>query len=164
MSVYDLSRLMEETRRVAAEYRRTTGQTLPVTPEIARHDACMLLGLQEPEPALPGVDAERVSDDGSTRYQIKGRAIFDEEKTGHRIGTVNFDTPWDAQLLVLLDERYEATEIYEMDRAIVEEALKSGQSKRGGMTVAKFKALGELVWDRWSGENPDEIMDNRSGS
>ncbi len=177
MTVYKLDRLMEETRRIATEYRNTTGQTLPVTPELARYDAGRFLNLEQPDPPIQGVDLvgegtdyadedefeEAGGDEGTRRrkYQVKGRVIFDENKTGHRIGALNFDSEWNALLLVLLDENYESTEIYEMDREAAREAMRGGGSKRGGMTVAKFKALGRLIWDRWNGLNPDEIMENR---
>ncbi|HUT41486.1 MAG TPA: hypothetical protein VM011_09110, partial [Gammaproteobacteria bacterium] len=55
--VYSIDKLISETRRLAAEYRRSTGQALPVSAEIARHDAARLLGLTLCEPGTAGVDA-----------------------------------------------------------------------------------------------------------
>ena len=46
MAVYKLDKLMAETRRLAAEYRRSTGSTLPVSAELAKFDAISLLGLR----------------------------------------------------------------------------------------------------------------------
>ena len=46
MSVYSYDKLIEETRKLAAEFRRTTGTMLPVSGEIARHDVSHLLGLE----------------------------------------------------------------------------------------------------------------------
>jgi len=43
MGIYDVSKLISETRRLAAEYRKATGKALAVTSEIAKHDACELL-------------------------------------------------------------------------------------------------------------------------
>jgi len=113
MSVYQVEKLMEETRRVAAQFRKTTGQTLPVGPELARFDAIQLLDLKAPPEGLSGVDAifgER------QRYQIKNRVVFDDRKTGYRIGQLNFDGDWNVLLLVLLDEEYRTVEIFQMDR------------------------------------------------
>ena len=55
-------------------------------------------------------------------------------------------------LLVLLDENFDATEIYEADRAPVEAALMAPGSKarneRGALAVSKFKTLGRCRWRR----------------
>ncbi|MDF1644748.1 MAG: hypothetical protein P1U80_11255 [Pseudomonadales bacterium] len=148
MSVYQVEKLMEETRRVAAEFRKATGQTLPVGPELARYDANRLLNLESPPDGLSGVDA--VSGD-DLRYQIKNRVVFDDSKGGHRIGQLNFHGDWNVLLLVLLDEQYNTVEIYQMDRETAVEAVdelnNDTRKKRGPMSVAKFKALGSLVWD-----------------
>jgi hypothetical protein len=148
MSVYQVEKLMEETRRVAAEFRKATGQTLPVGPELARYDASRLLNLESAPDGLSGVDA--VSGD-DLRYQIKNRVVFDDSKGGHRIGQLNFDGDWNVLLLVLLDEEYSTVEIYQMDRDTavdaVDELNNDTRKKRGPMSVAKFKALGSLVWD-----------------
>ena len=147
MSVYQVEKLMEETRRVAAEFRKATGQTLPVGPELARFDAIRLLNLDSPPEGLTGVDA--ISGDDLC-YQIKNRVVFDDSKSGHRIGQLNFDGDWNVLLLVLLDEEYSTVEIYQMDRdtavEAVDELKNDTRKKRGPMSVAKFKALGTLAW------------------
>ncbi|MBV1915735.1 MAG: hypothetical protein KUG72_10145 [Pseudomonadales bacterium] len=147
MSVYQVEKLMEETRRVAAEFRKATGQTLPVGPELARFDAIRLLNLDSPPEGLSGVDA--ISSDDLC-YQIKNRVVFDDSKGGHRIGQLNFDGDWNVLLLVLLDEEYNTVEIYQMDRdtavEAVDELKNDTRKKRGPISVAKFKALGNLAW------------------
>ena len=50
VGVYEIDKLMNEARRLAAEYRRATGKTLAISGEIAISDAIHLLGL-EPAPA-----------------------------------------------------------------------------------------------------------------
>lgn len=89
------------------------------------------------------------------RYQVKGRAIFDEAKSGHRIGQLKLEQEWDAVLLVLLDEQYEPYEIYEASRESIQEAMDeagdSKRSKRGAMSVARFRHLARLVWCREEG-------------
>ncbi len=162
MPVYDLDKLMEETRRVAAEFRSTVGETLPVTPEIAKYDAVRILGLRKPEEDQVGYDALMNDDAGSEiPCIIKGRVIFDESRSGHRLGSLNTDAPWQRILLVLLDADYTTREIYALDR---DEALEAGidlANPRGAMTIAKFRAIGRCLWDRWNGPVESEILDNR---
>ncbi|HID44913.1 MAG TPA: hypothetical protein EYP34_04075 [Chromatiaceae bacterium] len=162
MSVYALEQLIAETRRLAAEYRRTTGQMLPVTGEIARFDAARELNLELTEPRIPGVDATGKEEHENRRYQIKGRVILDESKTGYRIGQLNPNGEWTHVALVLLDENFEPFKIYEADREEILTALSQStgkRSKRGAMSVAKFEAIGELVWTRETGLE-DEIWSN----
>ena len=164
MSLYSVDKLISQTRKLAADYRRATGQALPLTGEIANYDAAQLLDLELLQPAPGGYDAVgRGGEREGVRYQIKGRAIFDDSKGGHRIGQLKLEQEWDAVLLVLLDEEYETSEIYEADRAAILEAMEeSGGSrgKRGAMSVARFRNISQLVWSRDEGEIRDEIWDN----
>ena len=67
-------------------------------------------------------------------------------------------------MLVLMDEEYEPYEIYEADKAdILEYVGKSSgnRSKRGAMSVARFKIIGRLAWTREDGLEP-EVWDNQS--
>lgn len=108
MGIYEVDTLIEQTRMLAAEYRRTTGKPLPVTTEIANHDAARLLDLEIINPPPGGYDAVgKTGEREGIRYQIKGRAIFDEKKGGQRLGQLKVDKEWDAILLVLLNENYE---------------------------------------------------------
>lgn len=164
MSLYSVDKLISQTRKLAADYRRATGQPLPLTGEIANFDAASLLDLELLQPAPGGYDAVgRSGEREGLRYQIKGRAIFDDNKGGHRIGQLKLEQEWDAVLLVLLDEEYEASEIYEADRATILEAMDdsgSNRGKRGAMSVARFRNIARLVWQRGEGEVRDEIWDN----
>jgi len=161
--VYSVDKLMAETRRLAADYRRTTGQPLPVTSEIARYDACRLLDLDPVTDPLPGdgydaigrVDSRRPG----RRIQIKGRAVFDERKSNQRIGQLKLDRHWDSVVLVLLDEQFEPYAIYEATRDEVAELLGGEQrrSKRGAMTIGRFRVVAQLVWSREEGVIDDEV-------
>jgi len=146
--VFAVDKLMAETRRLAANYYKTTQQTLPITSELARFDAMSLLGLKEPPSPIAGVDALTLTDEN---IQIKGRVIFDEGKGGYRIGQLNMDGKWHIVLLVLMNQDYETTEIYEATRQEIIETLEDKnnekRTKRGPMSVAKFKAIGRLVWE-----------------
>lgn len=166
MTVYALDKLIAETRRLAAEYRRTTGKPLSgVSNEIAENDAARLLGLELCSDRGDGYDAVGTRDrwDGK-RVQIKARAIFDESKTGQRLGQLKVEREWDSVILVLMDEDYEPYEIYEAERedvlAFLDESS-SQRKKRGAMSIARFKIIGELVWTRENGLEP-EVWDNRS--
>ena len=71
---------------------------------------------------------------------------------------------WDSVVLVLMDENYEPYEIYEALREDLQEFADGsggGRSKRGAMSVARFKVIGELVWDRVNGRQ-DGLWDNQA--
>ena len=146
-NAYSVTKLTEEARRLAADYRRATGKTLPLSPEIAVNDAVRLLGLSPAEDA----DCDALDERGGAtrRVIVKGRAIFDQSKSGQRIGQLKLDKAWDEALLVLMDEDYETTEIYRAERAKMDAALAAKPTnKRGAMTINQFKIIGEKVWPR----------------
>jgi len=57
MSLYLYDKLIEATRKLAAEFRRTTGTMLPVSGEIARHDVSHHLDLELNQEHSKGFDA-----------------------------------------------------------------------------------------------------------
>jgi hypothetical protein len=167
VSVYAQEKLIAQARQLAAEYRRTMGKPLPgISSEIAEFDAMRLLGLTPrphtgEEAGYDAVDPAR----GGKRIQIKGRTIFDEEKGGQRVGQLKLGLDWDSVVLVLMDENYEPYEIYEADRADLEEYVAqsgSRRAKRGALSVARFKIIGRLLWDRIGGRDP-EVWDSQGG-
>ncbi len=169
MTIYSVDTLIAQARTLAAEYRRATGKPLPgVSAEIADNDAARLLDLELVKDETLGYDAVgRRSPRAGKRIQIKSRTIFDESKSGHRIGQLRTNQEWDSVLLVLMDDNYEPFEILEAEReallAVIAEAETSKRAKRGLLSVAKFKAIGQLVWTREEGELGDQIWDNQSG-
>ena len=147
MSIYDFEQLMSQTRQLASQYREATGQSLPVTVELARFDAITLLGLTE----LSDTETEAllIENDQEKRVQIKGRVIFPGGKSRQRVGQLNLQSEWDYTLLVIYDADYQPSAIYRLAREIAEQEMASQTTnKRGAMTVAKFKAIGESVWER----------------
>ena len=152
MPVYSVDKLMAQTRRLAVEYRSATGKPLPVGSELANYDAARLLDLELVPPGAAGYDAIGRGVRAGQRIQIKGRTIFDGQRSGQRIGQLKVNQDWDSLMLVLLDEDFEPFEIYEADRETVEDALADsaspGQRKRGAISVAKFKIIGRLAWSR----------------
>ncbi|MBT3012159.1 MAG: hypothetical protein KUF77_06825 [Candidatus Thiodiazotropha sp. (ex Lucina aurantia)] len=164
MTLYAADKLIAQARVLAAEYRRTMGKPLPgISNEIAEYDAIKLLQL-EPKPTSEGgydaVDSKR----GDKLIQIKSRTIFDESKSGQRIGQLKLDKDWDSVVLVLMDEDYEPYEIYEAERDDIIEYVgksSSNRAKRGAMSVARFKIIGRLAWTRENGLEP-EVWDNQA--
>lgn len=165
-TVYSIDKLVGEARRLAADYRRATGKTLPVTAEIAVQDAIRLLGLTAAESPNCGYDAFRERDGRKERLQIKGRAIFDEGKGGHRLGQLKLEQPWDFIALVLMDDNYEPVEIHEADRAALIETLNdpsaSKRTARGMISVSRFRMIGRLMWTREHGLEDDGYWDNQT--
>lgn len=167
MTVYSVDKLISEARRLAADYRRATGKPIPgVSIEIAQNDAARLLDLELAADPQTGHDAIGRGKRDGKKIQIKGRVIFDERKSGQRIGELRMDREWDSIMLVLMDEDYEPFEIYEADREEIQDALSEGEdsrrNKRGALSVAKFKIISELIWTREEGELEDTVRDNRS--
>ena len=166
MSLYLVDKLISEARRIAAEYRRTTGKPLGISAEIARHDACTFLNLEPDEDAV-GYDALGLLEERKdVRFQIKGRAIFDEKKGGQRLGQIKTDQNWDKILLVLMNEDFETTAIYEATKEDMlndnnETDDNNNRKKRGAMSVARFKRLAQLVWSSEEGLIDDEVWDNQ---
>ena len=155
LTVYSLDKLIAETRRLAAEYKRSTGQSLPVSGEIARHDAARILDLTLCEPRVGGVDALGTGKREGQRIQIKSRILTEHSKAGARLGQLNTDSDWNTLLLVIMDENYEPCEIYEAAREDIareiDEAAGSKRAKRGALSVAKFKNISWLIWTRETG-------------
>ncbi len=164
MSIYSVDKLMTEARRLAAEYRRTTGKSLAISNEIALFDAARLLKLEVPEVAVGGYDAVgRQGCREGQRIQVKARVLFDERKPGQRIGQLKLDKEWDRIMLVLMDENYESSEIYEATRDEIIGALEgrsSQRSRRGAMSIARFRHVSRLVWTREEGEITGEPWEN----
>lgn len=165
MSLYAEDKLISQARLLAAEYRRTMGKPLPgISNEIAQHDAIRLLQLKPPESGEGGFDAVDPARENK-RIQIKSRTIFDESKSGQRIGQIKTEKEWDSVVLVLMDEEYEPYEIYEAERDELLEYMEessSSRAKRGALSVARFKIIGRLAWTREDGLEP-EVWDNQAG-
>lgn len=164
--VFAVDKLIAQARHLASEYRRATGRPLAgVSNEVAIYDAVRLLDLDLAEGAAGGYDAVGRGAREGKRIQIKGRVIFDERKHGQRIGQLNTGRDWDSVMLVLMDDDFSTYEIYEAQREDVIEALggswDSKRSKRGAMSVAKFKVIARLVWTRENGVEDDEIWVNQ---
>jgi len=134
---------MLETRRLAVEYRKTTGQTLPVSADLAIYDAVRLLNLDKVENTEAGVDATLED----KKIQIKGRVIFDTTKMNQRIGQINEKGNWDFIYLVLFNAEYEPNAIFAANREQLSELFANdSKNARGKMTVRKFQIMSHKIW------------------
>lgn len=159
MAVYDVDKLMTEARKLAATYRRATGKALGISTEIAVHDVIRLMNLIPAEPNAGGYDAIGTGPREGRRIQIKGRTIFNEKKSGQRIGQIKMDQDWDSVMLIIMDEDYEARQIFEASREAITEVTaetSASRAKRGAMSVARFRAIGRLVWSQEHGLIADD--------
>ncbi|TXC66174.1 hypothetical protein FSC37_10270 [Piscinibacter aquaticus] len=142
--------LLAQAKQLAREYRALTGKPLGVTGEVAEFEAARLLELELTPARHAGYDAIRPGD--GCRLQIKGRCVLPGARAGQRIGSIDIDKDFDAVLLVLLDEAFDATDIYEADRHAVIAALTALGSKsrnvRGALGIAKFRSIGRRCWSR----------------
>ena len=144
--------LLAEAKRLAQEYRRLTGKPLGITGEVAEYEAARILGVELTPARQAGYDAIETRDGNVWRLQIKGRCLLDNCKPGQRLGSIRIEKEWDAVLMVLLDQNFDAVEIYEAEREAVVAVLTApgsrARNERGAMAVSKFKAIGRLRWKR----------------
>jgi hypothetical protein len=150
-----MTRIMEvlgEAKRLAQEYRALTGKPLGITGEVAEYEAARILGVKLTGARQAGYDATERRNGSIRRLQVKGRCLLPNCKPSQRLGSIDTMKDWDAVLMVLLDENFEATEIHEAQRAAVLAALSAPGSKarneRGALGVRKFKTIGKLRWRR----------------
>lgn len=145
--------LLEDAKRLAREYYELTGRPLGCTGEIAELEAIRILEMELAPVRQSGFDATRVVDGRVQRVQIKGRHMPAGARPSRKLGKIDpANDDWDLVVLVLLDENYDATVIYQADRQAVIAALESPGSRprneRGQLSVTKFKAIGHEIWRR----------------
>jgi hypothetical protein len=144
--------LLAEAKRLAQKYRALTGKPLGITGEVAEFEAARILGVELTAARQAGYDAVEHVDGATRTLQIKGRCLLPGCKPSQRLGSIDTKKDWDAALMVLLDENFDATAIYEASRAAVIAALEAPGSKarneNGALAVSKFKAIGRLRWHR----------------
>jgi hypothetical protein len=143
--------ILQRAKLVAREYYELTGRPLGVTAEIAEYEACRLLDLELAPVRHPGYDAIRRTATREDHIQIKGRCIPSTSRTGQRVGRIDLAGEWDAVLLVVLDEQFNATTIHEADRWAITQAVEAQGSRtrnRGQLGVRMFKSIGREVWSR----------------
>lgn len=110
--------ILGEAKKLAQEYRSLTGKPLGITGEVAEYEAARILGVELTPTRQAGYDAVEHLNGTTRRLQIKGRCLLPGCKPGQRIGSIDIKKDWDAVLMVLLDENFEAKEIAGPLRAV----------------------------------------------
>lgn len=142
--------LLAQAKSLGQRYRVLTGKPLGITGEVAEYEAARLLGLHLVEARQAGYDAIRIKNGTKEYIQIKGRVLLPTSRSGQRIGKIDITKKFDYVLMVLMDEHFDTTAIYEADRKAVIEALtKPGsiaRNERGALSVSKFRSIGQQIW------------------
>jgi hypothetical protein len=150
MNDNEVIQLLADAKKLAQRYRQLTGKPLGVTGEVAELEAARLLNLSLVAARTAGYDAINAENGVERRVQIKGRCLLPGSKRSQRLSRIDITKEFDAVLLVLMDDAFNATAIYEADRAKVIEALTAPGSKarneRGALDVRKFKSIARRVW------------------
>ena len=140
--------VLKEAKKLAREYRALTGKPLGITGEVAEYEAARLLDLQLTPARNAGYDA--IDPRSGKRFQIKGRCLPERSGAAQRLGGIDIGKEFDAVLLVLLNEDYDAVAMYEAERAAVVAAITAPGSKarndRNALLVAQFKRIGRCLW------------------
>jgi len=155
---------MNETRRLAAEYHKLTGQVLPVSSELGRFYVGNLLSFEIPQQIESGVDLIGTGIWAELKIQIKARVLFNTPSHSKaRVGQFKLGGAWQAVALILMNDLYLPQEIYLCQRAALEQAISVPTAQpgfthkgRGMMSVAKFKAISLLIWAEGRGIITDE--------
>jgi hypothetical protein len=144
--------VLRKAKLLAQRYRKLTAKPLCITGEVAEYEAARVLGVKLTPARNTGFDATERKNGSIRRLQIKGRCLLSSCKPGQRLGSIDIEKEFDAVLMVLLDENFDATAIYEAERDAVIKAIKEPGSKsrneRWALGVNKFKAIGKLRWMR----------------
>lgn len=146
----EVMEILAATKKLAQRYRMLTGKPLGIAGEVAEFEAARLLGLQLVEARQAGYDATRLENGIAKKLQIKGRCIPPGATKGQRLGSIDIRKEFDGVLLVLMDEFYDATAIYEADRdQVVAAIIKPGakaRNERGALSVGSFISMARQVW------------------
>jgi hypothetical protein len=112
-------------------------------------------GFKAPSYFTAAHEEVRLAGSGLPYRRVQGRTaqpicVHFPRRLGQRVPRIDIAKAFDAVLLVLLDENFDATAIYEAERSAVIETLTAPGSRvrneRGAMAISKFKAIGRKVW------------------
>jgi hypothetical protein len=146
----EILELLAQAKLISQRYRALTGKPLGITGEIAEYEAARILGLQLVPARQAGFDAIENRDGKLVKIQIKGRCFTEGNIGGQRLGSIDITKEFDTVVLILLNDKFEAYQIYEAERDAIIRALSVPGSKsrneRGALSVSKFKAIGKLKW------------------
>ena len=133
-------------RRVAARYRAHRGQALGITNAVGELEAARYLGLSYN--VNGGFDA---LDRHGARLFIRSRVVCSVSNLGQMcINGLRLDVPWEAVIVVLLDERLKARSIYRTSRIDLEVAMQQSRfrkpTNRPAFAIKTIVNAGTLVW------------------
>src|SRR5947207_8159833 len=111
--------ILRNAKRLAQRYRKLTGKPLGITGEVAEYEAARILGVKLTPARNKGFDATERKNGAVRRLQIKSRCLLKNHKPGQRLGRIDIEKDFDAVLMILLDENFDATSIYEAEREAV---------------------------------------------
>lgn len=103
-------------KKLAQEYRQLTGKPLGITGEVAEYEAARLLGVTLTMARQEGYDAIERKNGRDHKLQIKGRCLLADGKRSQMLGSIRSEKEFDAVLMVLLDQNFNAIAIYEAQR------------------------------------------------
>jgi hypothetical protein len=147
-----LLELLGRLKALAGEYYELAGRALVgVADEIAQYEAAARLADVELAAARDrGYAAIRRLACGDQRLQINGRRVLVGGASRQRTGSIELNKEWDSVLLVLLDDRYEATAIDEADQRALTNAISGSRSgaghERAQLSVTKVTSIGQRIW------------------
>ncbi|MBE3129529.1 MAG: hypothetical protein IMZ54_02275, partial [Acidobacteria bacterium] len=121
--------ILRKAKRLAQQYRKLTGKPLGITGEVAEYEAARILGVKLTPARNTGFDATERKNGAVRKLQIKSRCLLKNCKPGQRLGSIDIEKDFDAVLMVLLDENFEAMAIYEAERDAVIKAIMHPSSK-----------------------------------
>lgn len=159
----EIMQILKEAKKLAQRYRSLTGKPLGITGEVAEYEAARILGVELTPARQAGYDAIEQTGEIVRRLQIKGHCLLPNCKPGQRLGSIDVKKDWDAVMMVLLNENFDAVEIYVAERVAVLAALSApgsrSRNERGALGVNKFKAIGKLVWQERDRANSSNSSD-----
>jgi len=142
--------VLRQAKLLAQRYRALTGNPLGITGEVAEYEAAHILGVHLTPARHAGYDAIETVDGVERWLQIKGRCFPADSSAGQRLGSIDITKEWNAVLLVLVDENFDAYEIHEAERDAVVAALIApgsiARNVRGALAVNQFTKIGRRRW------------------
>lgn len=149
ISTDEVGEIISKARVLARRYYDLTGKPLGITGEVGEYEAARLLGLKLTKAREAGFDA--IEENTGRTLQIKARLVQSGKKLGkQRLSRIGITKPWDAILLVVMDNDFNVVSIFEADREPVVAAIKAPGSKarneRHSLSASKFISLAKQVW------------------
>ena len=152
MSEHEVIEILRDAKVLARRHRALTGKPLGITGEVAEYEAARILGVKLTPARQASYDATEIVNGVERHLQIKGRCLFADSSPSQRLSKIDIWKEWDAVLVVLVDERFDAYEIYEAELEPVIAAILAPGSKarneRWALALNQFTRIARLRWKR----------------